>query len=87
MWFNGMGYIIKEPNGLIYMVKYATGRSGRKYVIGREGWKAMIVRSLMYVCGALVWYERECNDLEVMQNGFGTWLWKVGKVQNELVRY
>ena len=28
-------------------------RSGSKYVIGREGWKTMIVSKLMYGCGAL----------------------------------
>ena len=47
---------MKETNGLIGMVKYAAERSGRKYVIGREGWKTMIVSKLMYVCGALAWY-------------------------------
>ena len=34
----------------------------------------------------LAWYQRECDDLEVIHNSFGRWLWKVGKVQNELVR-
>ena len=41
---------------------------------------------LMYGCGALAWYQRECDDLEVIQNGFGRWLWEVGNVRNELVR-
>ena len=77
---------MKEPNGLIGMVKYAAERSGSKYVIGREGWKTMIVSKLMYGCGALAWYQRECDDLEVIQNGHGRWLWEVGKVRNELVR-
>ena len=40
---------MKEANGLMEMVKYA----GNKYVIGREGWKTMIVSNLMYGCGAL----------------------------------
>ena len=66
------------------MVKYASERSGKKYVIGRERWKAMIVSKLMYGCGVLAWYQRECGDLEVIQNGFGRW--EVGKVRNELVR-
>ena len=44
---------MKEANGLIGMVKYAAERSRRKYVIGREGWKTMIVSKLMYGCGAL----------------------------------
>ena len=55
-------------------------------MIGREGWKTMIVSKLMYECGALAWYQREYDDLEVIQKGFGRWLWEVGKVRNELVR-
>ena len=55
-------------------------------MIGREGWKTMIVCKLMSGCGALAWYQRECDDLEVIQNGFGRWLWEVGNVRNELVR-
>ena len=55
-------------------------------MIGRKGWMTMIVSKLMYGCGALAWYQRECDDLEVIQNGFGRWLWEVGNVQNELVR-
>ena len=42
--------------------------------------------TLMYGCGALAWYQRERDDLEVMQNGFGRWLSEVGMVRNELVR-
>ena len=81
--FKSMGDRMKEANGLIGMVKYAAERSGSKYVIGREGWKTMIVSKLMYGCGALAWYQRECDDLEVIQNGFGRWLWEVGNVRNE----
>ena len=55
-------------------------------MIGREGWKTMNVSKLMYGCGALAWYQHEWDDLEVIQNGFGRWLWEVGKVRNELVR-
>ena len=62
---------MKEANGLIGMVKYAAERSGSKYVIGREGWKIMIVSKLMYGCGALAWYQREWDNIEVIQNGFG----------------
>ena len=54
--FKNMVDRIKEDNGLIGMVKYAAERSGSKYVIGREGWKTMIVSKLMYGCGALAWY-------------------------------
>ena len=69
--FKSMGDRMKEANELIGMVKYAAERSGSKYVIGREGWKTMIVSKLMYGCGALTWYQCECDDLEVIQNGFG----------------
>ena len=51
--FKKMGYRMKEANGLIGMVKYAAERSGSKYVIGREGWKTIIVSTLMYGCGTL----------------------------------
>ena len=81
-----MGDRMKQANGLMGMVKYAAEQSGRIYVIGREGWKTMIVIKLMYVCGALAWHQRECDDLEVIENGFGRWRWEVGKVQDELVR-
>ena len=62
---------MKEANGLIGMVKDAVERSGSKCVIGREGWKINIVSKMMYGCRALTWYQRECDDLEVIQNGFG----------------
>ena len=81
-----MGDRIKEANGLMGMVKYAAERSGSIYVIAREEWKTMIVSKLMYVCEALAWYQRKCDDLEVIENGFGRWRWEVGKVRNELVR-
>ena len=56
------------------MVKYAAERSESKYVIGREGLKAMLVSKLIYGCGAQDWYQGECDDLEVIQNIFGRWL-------------
>ena len=68
---------MKEANGLREMVKDAAERSGSKYVIRRELWKTMIVSKLMYGCGALAWYQRECNDLVVIHNGFGRLLWEV----------
>ena len=47
--FKSMGDQMKEANGPIGMVKYAAERSGSKYVIGREGWKTIIVSKLIYV--------------------------------------
>ena len=49
-------------------------------------WKTMIVSKLMYRCGVLAWYQRECDNLEVIQNGFSRWLCDVGNVRNEQVR-
>ena len=46
----------------------------------------MMVNKLMYRCRALAWYQHECDDLEVRQNGMGIWLWDVGNVRNELIR-
>ena len=49
-------------------------------MIRTEGWKTFITSKLMYGCGGLVWYQCECDDLEVILNGFGSLLWEVGKV-------
>ena len=46
----------------------------------------MVVNKLMYGCGALAWYRKECDDLEIRQNGMGGWLWDVENVRNELIR-
>ena len=43
--FKSMGDRIKEAHGLIGMVKCAAERSWNKFGFGREGWKAMIVRT------------------------------------------
>ena len=75
-----------RSNGVFDMVKYAATRSGSKYVVGREGWKSMIVNKLTYECGALAWYQHECDDLEVRQNGMGRWICDVGNVRTELIR-
>ena len=37
---------MKEANGVLGMVKFAAS----KYVIGREGWKGLVVNKLMYGC-------------------------------------
>ena len=82
--FKSMGDRLKYANGVIGMVKYAAKRSGSRFVIGREGWKSMVVSKLMYGSGTLAWYQAECDDLEVLQNEMvdesGT------NVRNELVR-
>ena len=49
-----MGNRMKEANGVLGMVQFAASRSGNKFVIGREGWKGLVVNKLMYGCGELV---------------------------------
>ena len=44
VWGDRMVY----ANGVLGMVKYAVTRSGSKYVVGREGWKSIVVSKLMY---------------------------------------
>ena len=60
--FRNMGNRMVDANVVFGMVKYAAARSGRKYVVDREGWKGMEVNKLMYGCGALAWYQKECDD-------------------------
>ena len=71
---------MKEANGLIGMAKICRRAIRGKYVIRREGWKTLITSKLMYGCGGLAWYQRECDDLELILNGFGSLLREVGKV-------
>ena len=52
--FKSMGDRMLDINGLLGMVKCAAARYGSKYVVGREGWKSMVVNKKMYACGALV---------------------------------
>ena len=37
-----------DANGVLGMAKYGAARSGSKCVVGREGWKSMVVKKLMY---------------------------------------
>ena len=69
--FRSMGNRMVDANGVLGIVKYAAAWSGRKYVVGREGWKSMVINKLMYGCGALAWYQHECDDLEIRQNSMG----------------
>ena len=39
-------------------------------MIEKEGWYTMIVSKLVYGCGALSWYQRECDDLVVNTKRF-----------------
>ena len=53
--FKSMWDRMVDAKGILGMVKYAAARSGSKYVVGREGWKSMVVNKLMYGCETLVW--------------------------------
>ena len=56
--FKSMGDKMTDTNEALGMVKYDAARSGSKYVVGRGGWKGMVVNKLMYGCGALAWYQK-----------------------------
>ncbi len=85
--FRSMGDRMKDANSILGMVKFAANRSGSRFIVGREGWKGLVVSKLMFSAGALVWYQKECDDLEVMQNDLGRWVWNVGtNVRTELLR-
>ena len=71
-----------DTNGVLGMVKYAAARSGSKYGVGREGWNCMIVKKMMYGCGALAWYQKDSDDLKITHNGMGRWLWGVDNARN-----
>ena len=45
-----------------------------------------MVNYLMNRCGVPVWYQQECEDLEIMKNIISRLLWDVGNVRNELIR-
>ena len=68
---------MKEANGVLGIVKFSAGKSVSKFVIGREGWKCLVVNKLMYGCGSLVWSQNECNDLEVKRRKweYGSGMW------------
>ena len=77
----------KSKAGLLYaddVCLIASSEKDKKVIM--EGWKTMIVRKLIYGCGALAWYQRECEDLKVIKNGF--WQMAMGsrKCTNELMR-
>ena len=38
-----MAVRMKEANGVLSIVKFSTSRSGSKFVIGREGWKGLLM--------------------------------------------
>ena len=67
--FKSIGDRMVDANGVLGMVKYAAARSVIIYVIGRVGWKSIVVNKLLHGCGALVWYQHECDDLEIRQTG------------------
>ena len=77
---------MKEANVILRMVRFAASRSGSKFVIGRDGWKRLVVHRLVYGCESLEWSQIEFNDMAVKQNEMGRWLWDVVNVKNELIR-
>ena len=65
-FFLNMGDRMKEANRVIRMTKYAANRSGSKYVVGREGWKGMVVNKLMYGVGSPITGTRLSNKINIL---------------------
>ena len=64
---------LKNARGVIGTVKNAAKRS--RFIVGREGWKLLVVNKFMYSVGTITCYEKECDELERMQREMGRWLW------------
>ena len=43
--FRSLGERMKDARGVIGMVKYSAKRSGSRFVVGRDGWKSLVVNS------------------------------------------
>ena len=43
--FKSMEDRMKEANGVLGIVKFVASRSGSKFVIGRAGWKGLVVNN------------------------------------------
>ena len=74
--FKCMGDIMIDANEVVGMVngQICCCKVGSNHVVGRC--KSIIVNKLMYGCGALAWYQYECEDLEVPHNEMGR-LWEL----------
>lgn len=70
---------LKEVMRTVGMVKFAAARSGSRLIIGKEGWKGMVVPRLMYGGGALRWSAKEVAELERKQTEMMRYAWRVGK--------
>lgn len=78
----GMSVLEERLNGASRtegMVKFAAARSGSRFIVGREGWKSLVVSKLMYAAGAVAWKRGERQKLEKRQRAFGRWMWGLQK--------
>ena len=44
------------------------------WLADKDGSVWTVVNKLMFGCGALAWYQKEYDDLEIRKNGIGRWL-------------
>ena len=68
---------LKRVGNLTGMIKYAAKRSGSRFVVGREGWKSLVVGRFMYGVAAVGWTAVERNKAEALQKKFGRSMWRV----------
>lgn len=77
---------LKKVGSLVGMTKYASKRSGSRFVIGREAWKSMVVGRMIYGVAAVGWTAAERRKVENLQMDFGRWLWRAGRwVRNVVI--
>ena len=57
-------YLVKGP----WHSKIGSKTKTRSRFVGRgERWKSLVLNRIMYGAGTLTWYEKECDELEIMQ--------------------
>ena len=78
---------LQECMKVVGMIKFTASRAGDRLIVGREAWKGLAVRKLMYWSGALAGELKDINGMDLMQNEMGRWLWWSGRnVSNALIR-
>ena len=70
---------ISESRSAIAAIKYAARRSGSRLLVGRAGWKGLVVPKLMYGAGVCAWGRKEVRDLDKVQMEIARFLWRTGK--------
>ena len=64
--FKSISDRMKDTRGVIGIVKFSVKISESRFVVVRKGFKSLVVNKLIYGVGALTWYEKKCDELEIM---------------------